>query len=80
MSGDAVMTALTLRKALRWLHLIAGAVLATYVFSPLHADPVATAIVRALTLPLVIATGLVMWQQGRLIRLMGRASRPLRDP
>lgn len=62
------MTSSVLRTALRWAHLAAGLFIGAYVCSPLHADPTATLIARASLVPILAATGLALWQQGRLAR------------
>lgn len=58
------------RTSLRWFHILAGILIATYIFSPLHLDSRATLFVRISLVPLVGLTGIAMWQQGRFRRLL----------
>ena len=62
------------RVLLRYLHLAISILLALYIYSPLGADPVFAALVRFGACPVVIITGVWMWQQGRINRLR-RSSR-----
>jgi hypothetical protein len=62
----------TVRLITRLIHLIGGAVLALYIYSPLGGDPVFSATVQWVTIPLLIITGIVLWQQPRLVRLLRR--------
>ena len=62
------MSPSTIRKCLRWSHISVGGVIVAYVFSPLHSDPLATLVARLSLLPVVILTGLALWQQGRFTR------------
>jgi hypothetical protein len=59
-----------LRSLLRWAHIVEGAFLGVYIFSPLHADPLWTDIARYVIFPLAGLSGLWMWQQGRIARWM----------
>lgn len=64
------MSPLATRRWLRWSHIAAGLIIGAYVCSPLHADPTATLAARLSLLPVLGLTGLAMWQQGRLSRLL----------
>lgn len=66
------MSAVTLRKLLRWSHVAIGLMIGTYIFSPLHLDPTATLMARLSLVPLLTATGVAMWQQGRLSRIFAK--------
>jgi hypothetical protein len=63
------MSPTTVRKMLRWSHIIVGLLVGTYICSPLHTDPTATFVVRLSLLPVLALTGLAMWQQQHLRRL-----------
>jgi hypothetical protein len=45
-----------------------------YVYSPVHADPLLTDIIRYLAIPAIILSGVAMWQQGRISRRTSRGS------
>lgn len=57
-----------LRFLLRWSHLFVGVMIGVYICSPLHADPLATLVVRLSLVPVAALTGVAMWQQHRLRR------------
>ena len=62
------MNAAQLRRALRLGHIAVGVLLGIYVYSPLHADPLLTGIIRYLAIPAIVLSGVAMWQQGRISR------------
>jgi len=66
------MHASSLRRALRWTHIVTAAVLGTFLYSPLAADPVFAAVTKFFAFPVMVLTGVAMWQQGRLARLAKR--------
>jgi hypothetical protein len=68
------MNAAQLRRALRLSHIAVGVLLSIYVYSPLHADPLLTDIIRYLAIPAVVLSGVAMWQQGRISRWTARRS------
>jgi len=64
------------RLVLRYVHILGGAALGTFVYSPWGALPSVRLAVQAIVFPLLLtATGLAMWQQGKLQRLLRRAGR-----
>jgi hypothetical protein len=63
-----------LRRTLRVGHIVVGALVGIYVYSPLHADPLLTDIIRYLAIPVVALSGIAMWQQGRISRWTVRRS------
>lgn len=50
------------RKTLRIGHLIEGALLTAYVYTPLGDSTPGRILVRALVVPAIVATGLLMWK------------------
>lgn len=56
------------RNVLRWVHVIGGSVIATFVYSPWGADPTFAALTRFVVIPVLIVTGVVMWQQPRVVK------------
>lgn len=64
------MTASTLRRTLRWVHIATSLVIGTYLYSPWSSDPTFTTITLYGVFPLMGLSGLAMWQQGRLARLL----------
>jgi hypothetical protein len=69
------MNAAQLRRMLRFAHLFLGAALVIYVYSPLHANPLFTDIIRYLAVPALVLSGVAMWQQGRISRWSVRRSK-----
>jgi thiosulfate reductase cytochrome b subunit len=68
------------RKVQRLVHLAAGLVLIAYLYAPLGAQ--LEDAVRFLVLPLLVLTGIAMWQAPRIRRLRKsvRRTRPLDAP
>ncbi|MEL6920027.1 MAG: hypothetical protein AAFO77_03245 [Pseudomonadota bacterium] len=64
------MTASTVRRTLRWVHIATSLVIGTYLYSPWSSDPTFSAITLYGVFPLMGLSGLAMWQQGRLARLL----------
>ena len=64
------------RKLQRAAHLVAGGLLLAYVYVPLGDG--LDDLVRVVVLPLLVATGVAMWQAPRIRRALGRA-RPARS-
>lgn len=59
------------RTALRWLHILLGAViLGTYVYAPWADAPAFRALVLWIAFPALALSGLLLWQGGRLARLL----------
>jgi hypothetical protein len=57
------------RTRQRWLHLAAGLVVAVYLY---FAPELGTGVVRWLVLPVLVGSGIAMWQWPRLRRLARR--------
>ncbi|MBB3937285.1 hypothetical protein [Aureimonas phyllosphaerae] len=68
------MTSASLRSLVRWFHIGVALVLGTYIYSPLRIDPLWTDIVRFGVIPLATVTGLCLWKQGRIAKLLRRRS------
>ena len=65
------MTPVTLRKTLRWGHIVAALVVGAYLYSPLSANPVFAAFVLYAVFPLMAVSGVWMWKQGAIAKLFG---------
>lgn len=68
------MSAGTLRRMQRRVHLIAAVLLAAYVYAPFGDD--LETVIRFGVFPVVSATGIAMWQAARIRRTM----RSFREP
>ena len=66
------MTAAMLRKALRWAHIFASLLIGTYLYSPWSSEPLFQVLVLYAVFPFMAASGLLMWHQGRIARLLRR--------
>ena len=64
------MRAKTLRKILRYCHISASVVVGTYLYAPIFGDPNWTTAIRWVVIPLLVVTGLGMWNQAALARLL----------
>jgi hypothetical protein len=60
-----------LRRAQRRVHLLAGAVLAAYLYAPLGGD--VQDVVRFVIFPILVLTGIAMWQAARIRRALKSA-------
>jgi len=62
-----------LRNGIRIIHLIAGASLGLYFYSPIIAgDVTLRLIIQFVTLPSILLTGIALWQQAYLNKLLNR--------
>lgn len=60
-----------LRIVLRWTHLVGAGVIGTYLYSPWSSLPAFQFAVQVVVFPFLLSvTGLAMWQQARLKRLI----------
>jgi hypothetical protein len=57
-----------LRIAIRWLHIVGGSVTATFIYSPWGESARFAALMRWGVVPLLVLSGVVLWQQHRLSR------------
>ncbi len=61
------------RDIQRIIHLVGGAALMLYLYTPLGSTPSFTALMQFLVVPLLVVTGMLMWQLPRLRkRLQGK--------
>lgn len=63
------MSPMTLRRTLRWFHILTSAVVGTYLYSPFAEDPTFAFITLYVVFPLMGLSGVAMWQQGKIARL-----------
>ena len=62
----------TTRSILRWVHLILSIPIVGYVYSPFEALPDYAPVVRYVSIPLLVLTGLWMWKGHVVRRLVSR--------
>jgi len=63
------------RTILRGIHIAAGIFLVGYVYK-FHADANATRVAQSVVLPVIAASGVWLWQQGRILRWVRSAPQP----
>jgi hypothetical protein len=68
------MTQSTKRSILRWIHIVFGIPIIGYVYSPFEEIPNYAPLVRFVFLPVLLLTGLWMWQGHVLRRLVSKRS------
>lgn len=68
------MSALQQRKTLRTAHLVLGMAIVLFVYGPHVA--IMQNVIRAIVLPVLVLTGIAMWQMPRIRRLLHGSSRP----
>ena len=61
-----------LRNGIRIIHLIAAATLGLYFYSPIAGDVTLRLIIQFVTLPSILLTGIALWQQAYLNKLLNR--------
>ena len=64
-----------LRNVIRIIHLIAAATLGMYFYSPIAGDETLRLIIQFVTLPSIVLTGIALWQQAHLNKLLNRNTR-----
>jgi hypothetical protein len=67
-----IMSNKNLRNAIRIIHLIAAATLGVYFYSPIAGDETLRLIIQFVTLPSIVLTGIALWQQAYLNKLLHR--------
>ena len=78
MQGDNHMSSKQIRNAVRIAHIIEGAMIAAFIYAtPLRSNDIYTALIQFLILPLLIISGLVMWQLPRLNKWRNTRNRPV---
>lgn len=63
------------RNINRIAHLIEGVFIALFVYSPLRTDDTYIALMQFVILPAIIISGMFMWQQPRIMKLLRRNNR-----
>lgn len=69
------MDARTIRRWLTNIHLIVMPLIGYYVYSPIHEYPTLQIIGRWVVFPIMLITGLLMWQWGRIRKAQARRQR-----
>jgi hypothetical protein len=64
-----------LRNVIRIIHLTAAATLGLYFYSPIAGDATLRLFIQVATLPGIVLTGLALWQQAYLNKLLNRSTR-----
>lgn len=65
----------TLRNGIRTIHLLAAATLGMYFYSPIAGNETLRLIIQFGTLPGILLTGIALWQQAFLNKLLNRSTR-----
>lgn len=60
----------TFRNVIRLIHLAIAACMAIFIYSPLRLDSAFATAVQIVVVPLVAITGMVMWQQPRVLKFL----------
>jgi len=64
-----------LRNVIRIIHLIGATTLGLYFYSPIAGDETLRLIIQFVTLPSIVLTGIALWQQAYLNKLLNRSIR-----
>lgn len=68
-----------LRTVLRYVHLVGAALIGTFVYAPWRSEAWFVLSMQVVIIPVLTLSGLALWQQARVGRLLGAGRRP-RDP
>jgi hypothetical protein len=60
------------RQIIRIAHLVEGVLIGVYFYSPLGSEPFYGDLIRFVVLPMIVVSGLVMWQQPKVVKLLRR--------
>lgn len=69
----------TKRSIVRWIHLVFSIPIFGYIYSPFEEIPNYAAPTRYVLLPLLVVSGLWMWQGQRVKRLLAKSSASLAE-
>lgn len=61
-----------IRNITRISHIVEGAFIGAFVYSPLRTDDTYLAIMQFVILPAIIISGIFLWQQPRILKLFRR--------
>jgi len=74
MSGQLV------RQILRWVHIVCAIFVGAALYSPLKTNETFMAFTLFGLVPIVAITGVMMWKQGKVMKLIGRNHRLEKAP
>ncbi|TBR57159.1 hypothetical protein BLD44_027215 [Mastigocladus laminosus UU774] len=60
----------TLRVTMRWIHIVGAGFIGTYIYSPWNSNSAFTALMQFVIIPVLSLTGIVMWKQTLLKKLI----------
>ncbi len=60
------------RQIVRFGHIVEGVLIAIYIYSPLSSNPAFDALIKFVILPLIVLSGLALWQQPRVMKVIRR--------
>lgn len=60
------------RNVVRLIHLIIGGAMVAFIYSPLRLNSSFAMIMQFLVIPIAVASGIVMWQQPLVLKLLKR--------
>ena len=72
---EEFMSNKNLRKLIRIIHLMAAVAFGMYFYSPIAGDETLRLIIQFVTLPSIVLTGIALWQQTYLNKLLNHNTR-----
>ena len=69
------MNVATERKIIRWIHIIGGAIIAAFIYSPLSGITTLELIIKIVIIPLISISGIWLWKGQLIKRKFKEASR-----
>ncbi|MEF1326967.1 hypothetical protein [Vibrio sp. M260121] len=68
------------RLVLRWTHIFCALLVGAALYSPLKTNDAFMTLTLFVLVPLVAITGVMMWKQGKVMKLIGQSHRPEKAP
>lgn len=62
------------RQIVRAGHIIEGVLIALYIYSPLGSNTTYDALIKFVILPLIVISGMALWQQPKIMKFMRQRS------
>ncbi|MGR5156918.1 hypothetical protein [Vibrio owensii] len=74
------MSGRLVRLVLRWAHIFCALLVGAALYSPLKTHDAFITLTLFVLVPLAAITGVMMWKQGKVMKLIGQSHRPEKAP
>ncbi|MDQ1083342.1 MULTISPECIES: hypothetical protein [Microbacterium] len=69
----------TRRSLSRWIHLVAGALIGTFIYAPAHVGEPLRLLLQTVVIPAIVITGIYLWKRAAIHRRLRALRRRARD-